>query len=166
MPPFTAPKILVVEDNPADVLTLNAAFSRLNYQLQTHFVADGQMALDYLTGKRPYGDRAVYPLPNLILLDLGLPKLNGYHVLEWVRTHPDLRFIPIIILSTSNLYADIQRAYTFGANSFIIKPPDLNKLVQDLKTALDFWLFAANRSVPNPQPALASDTPPHSAGAA
>lgn len=133
--------ILLVEDNPGDVVVIRTALPHLGYPLNLQVVYDGQSALDYLSGKPPFKDRSISPLPDLILLDLSLPKLDGFHVLEWVRTEPHLRSTPIVILATSSYSTDIQRAYAFGANSFITKPDSLPKLIADLRLAFAHWLY-------------------------
>jgi len=132
--------ILLVEDTPADVMVIKMALRRLESKVRLEVVKDGQAALDYLAGKGRSKDRRKYPLPNLILLDLGLTKIDGFHVLEWVRTEPTLRHLPVVILAASSSTPDIQRAYAFGANTFITKPSDFNKLVTDLQLALQHWL--------------------------
>ena len=134
--------ILLVEDNPADVMVIKMALARLNQGFRVEVLSDGQAALDYLSGEPPFTDRKQFPLPSLMLLDLGLPHVDGFHVLEWVRTEPVLQSLPIVILATTSSLADIQRAYQFGANSFITKPADLDKLVRDLETAFQHWLKA------------------------
>ena len=115
-------EVLLVEDNPADIQVMRTALPHLGYELRLQVVTDGQAALDYLSGKSLYHDRSTFPLPDLILLDLSLPRVHGFHVLEWVRTEPFLKQTPIVILATSSYSGDIKRAYQFGANSFITKP--------------------------------------------
>ena len=137
---MSEPLILLVEDNPADVLVIKMALTRVNSALRVQELDDGQAALDYLSGRPPFTDRNRFPLPSLMLLDLGLPHVDGFHVLEWVRTEPVVQWLPIVILATTSSLADIQRAYQFGANSFITKPADLEKLVRDLETAFQHWL--------------------------
>ena len=144
------PSILLVEDSPADDLVVREALRRISEPLRVQSVGDGQAAIDYLSGKGPYKDRERFPMPDLILLDLSLPVHDGFYVLEWVRTEPALRRVPVIILATSSSSPDIQRAYAFGANSFITKPSDLIKLVRDLRLALDHWLYG--RALPAQQP--------------
>jgi CheY-like chemotaxis protein len=143
--------ILLVEDNPADVVVVQMALSRIQPSLRVEIVGDGLAAIEYLSGKGPYREREKFPLPNLILLDLGLPRLDGFHVLEWVRTEPTLRSMPVVILAATCSSPDIQRAYAFGANSFITKPTELNKLVRDLQVALGHWLAVPAHSQAKPQ---------------
>jgi len=150
------PVILLVEDNPADVMTVKEAFSRLGMKARLNIVNDGQAAIQYLSGAKPFSNRELHPLPNLILLDLSLPIFDGFHVLEWIRTEPYLHGTPVIILATTNAADHIQRAYAFGANSFITKPSTLIKLAADLKVAFDHWLGKTH----NRQVQSASDDPP------
>jgi len=138
--------ILLVEDNPPDVAMVREAFPRLDPKLRLQVVPDGEAALLYLSRAGPYSDSTLFPLPELILLDLSLPKFDGFHVLEWVRTHPKFRTLPVIMLATSSYSGDIKRAYAFGANSFITKPSSFNKLVADLKLAFEHWLYAPLRA--------------------
>ncbi len=140
--------ILLVEDNPADITVVREALAQLDRGLRLEVAGDGQAAINYLSGKPPFNRRDAFPVPDLILLDLTLPRLDGFHVLEWVRTEPFLRRLPVVVLATSSYSADIHRAYAFGANSFITKPQSLDKLVRDLQTALDYWLDGLGRAAP------------------
>ena len=107
--------------------------------LQT--VKDGKLAKDYLAGNAPFDDRALHPLPGLVLLDLNLPYWSGFEVLEWIRQQPQLRRLPVVIFTSSNRPDDIARAYDAGANGYLVKPnalADLQTLVLALR---DFWLL-------------------------
>ncbi len=148
---------LLVEDNPADVMVVREALHKIDPTLRVELITDGQAALDYLSGKPPYHQREQFPLPDLILLDLSLPKLDGFHVLEWVRTEPNFRSLPVVILATSSAYPDIQQAYSFGASSFITKPQDLGKLVRDLQLALNHWLYKSGTDSCTPEPPALRD---------
>ena len=132
--------ILLVEDNPADLLLIEQAFARLEVPARVMRVKDGEAALKYLSGLKPYSNRKHFPLPKLVLLDLRLPVFDGFHVLEWIRTEPFLRRTPVIILTASCNPEEMKRAYAFGASSFITKSSTLSKLAADLKLALDYWL--------------------------
>jgi len=138
------PVILLVEDNPADVMAVKQAFSDLAQKVRLSIVTDGQAAMQYLSGAKPFSNRQLHPIPRLILLDLKLPIFDGFHVLEWIRTEPFLKNIPVIILTTTNATEQIQRAYAFGASSFITKPSTLKKLAADLELALNHWLGKAH----------------------
>ncbi len=141
---------MVVEDSPTFVGIVRDALGRVDRSVRIEVADDGQSALDYLAGMAPYNDRNRFPLPDLILLDLHLPNVNGFQVLEWVRTEPTLRHLPVVILAASSYSTDIKRAYAFGANSFITKPQSIDQLVRELQVALDFWLY--KKAVPPPKP--------------
>jgi len=159
-------RILVIEDNPADVIVIRQALLRIEPGLRINVVEDGQHALNYLSGKAPYTDRETHPIPDLILLDLSLPKASGFEVLEWVRTEPVLKQTPIVILATSSFSEDIHRAYEFGANSFITKPTSLDKLVRDLDEVLKAWLKPLFLFTPPAQPAQVPPGEPDKSAAA
>ena len=139
------PAILVVEDNPDDVLLLERAFRKANLLNPVHVVSDGQAAIDYLSGVAPYGDRAKYPIPALVLLDLKLPKRTGHEVLEWIRAHPGLRRLPVAVLTTSRESPDVNRAYDLGANSYLAKPVDFDALLNLVKTLQLYWMILNER---------------------
>ncbi|HEX2973707.1 MAG TPA: response regulator [Tepidisphaeraceae bacterium] len=136
--------ILYVEDNPDDVLLLQFAFEKAGIKNPLHIVGDGQQAIDYLSGAEPYNDRSQHPLPGLMLLDLNLPRVMGFDVLKWVRQQGAVAGLVVVVLSSSDLPGDIQRAYQLGANSFVSKPPDLHKQ-QELARALQSWWLQQNR---------------------
>ncbi len=140
----------MVEDSPTFVSIVRDALARLDAGLSIETVSDGQAALNYLAGVPPYSDRTRFPKPDLILLDIDLPGINGFHVLEWVRTEPFLRLTPVVILAISSYSADIKQAYALGANSFITKPQTMDQLQRELKVALDYWLY--KKAVPPPNP--------------
>ncbi|HVV00243.1 MAG TPA: response regulator, partial [Verrucomicrobiae bacterium] len=105
-----------------------------------HFVRDGQEAIDYLLGEADYSDRASHPMPDLLLLDLKMPRLNGFDVLSWLRHKPGLKRLLVTVLTSSNEPTDVNRAYDLGANSYLIKPhnsKELSTLVQQLQR---YWL--------------------------
>lgn len=129
-------KILLVEDNPADVDILRESFLESKVANQLHVVNDGEAALDFL---RRRGEFAAAPHPDLILLDIGLPKKNGLEVLAEIKADPELRHIPVIILTTSAAEEDIFKSYDLHANSYITKPVHLSELFEVMKTIEDFW---------------------------
>lgn len=128
--------ILIVEDTPSDLFLLKRAFHKLNAEFELQVVTNAQAALSYLQGEEPYSDRAQYPLPGLIMLDLKLPGMPGLDFLKWVRQQPQLQNLPIIALTAFGL-RDLPRAYDLGADFYLLKPPDTHSLAQVLQ-AVDF----------------------------
>ncbi len=135
-------RILVAEDDPQDAFFLKREFGKAGDTITLHFVQDGQEVIDYLEGKGIFADRQTYPMPDLVLLDLKMPRLNGFDVLGWLRKQAGLKRLPVIIFSSSAELTDINRAYDLGANSYLVKPhavEELSALVNRLKT---YWLEA------------------------
>jgi CheY-like chemotaxis protein len=143
--------VLLVEDDPYDAKLIVRAVEKARFLNPIETVADGEAAVAYLSGQPPYDDRARYPLPVLILLDLKLPKLDGFEVLRWIRGLPLLRRIPVVVLTSSSLSADVGRAYDLGANSYLVKPVGTNELIDLLKTIELYWL------VTNAKPSLEAE---------
>ena len=133
--------ILLVEDNPSDVLLLQRAFRKANVTVPLQAVGDGEAAVSYLSGQEPYGDRIHHPLPVLILLDLKLPRKSGAEVLEWLRQQPILNRLPVVVLTSSKEYADINRVYDLGANAYMVKPVAFDNLVDIVKTLNMHWII-------------------------
>jgi CheY-like chemotaxis protein len=132
--------ILLVEDNPADVrLTEEALKEAANALTRLHVAMDGAEALDFLHRKGEYSSA---PRPDLMLLDLNLPRVDGRQVLAEVKSHPDLRRIPVVVLTTSPSEDDIIHAYDQHVNSYIRKPVDLDEFFTVLKAIDDYWLGA------------------------
>jgi len=131
-------EILLVEDSPTDVLLTREAleFSKLRNNL--HVVTDGVEAMSYLHREGEYADRL---RPDLMLLDWNLPRKSGGEVLAQVKADADLRFIPVVVLTTSQAEEDIVKAYSNYANCYITKPVDFNKFVEVIKSIEDFWLM-------------------------
>jgi CheY-like chemotaxis protein len=133
--------ILYVEDEEADVVLLQHVLGKVGIHNPLHTVKDGKQARDYLGGKEPFADRQRHPLPGLVLLDLNLPYWSGFEVLEWIRQQPELRRVPVVILSSSNRPDDIARAYDAGANGYLVKPNALAELTSLVLALRDFWLL-------------------------
>jgi two-component system, chemotaxis family, response regulator Rcp1 len=130
--------ILLVEDNPADVrLTEEALKEAANALTRLHVASDGAEALDFLHRR---GEYANAPRPDLMLLDLNLPRIDGRQVLAEVKADPDLRRIPVVVLTTSPSEDDILHAYDQHVNSYIRKPVDLDQFFDVLKAIDDYWL--------------------------
>lgn len=132
--------ILVAEDNEDDRFLVERAFRKAGFKAGVSFVDDGREAVEYLKGEPPFTDRAAHPLPSLLLLDLKMPRFDGFDVIEWVRRQPALRRLIILVLSNSDLPEDINRAYDLGANSYLVKgtwPAEMEGLARQLES---YWL--------------------------
>jgi CheY-like chemotaxis protein len=136
----TTKKVLVAEDQPMDVYLLKRAFFTVRVPTTLHFVVDGQEAIDYLSGANEYADRTVHPLPDLMLLDIKMPRLDGFQVLAWLRKQPSLKRLPVIMFSSSDLARDVDRAYELGANSFLVKPRNLDFMSDLVRLLEEYWL--------------------------
>ena len=137
---MTECQILLVEDNPDDVELTLLAFEESKICNQMKVVYDGQEALDYLFCTGQYADNAPKILPAIILLDLKLPRLDGLDVLKRVRSEPATKFLPVVILTSSQDEEDIVRSYSLGANAYVRKPVDYAQFVEAAKTLGLFWL--------------------------
>lgn len=133
--------ILLVEDNQKDVFLIQRAFRKAGIVTPMQVVSDGDTAVQYLSGQSRYSDRMSYPLPSLILLDLKLPRRSGSEVLNWIRQQPILRRLPVVVLTSSREYTDINRIYDLGANAYITKPPEFDQLVDIIKTLNLHWII-------------------------
>lgn len=130
-------EILLVEDNPGDVRLTREALKEAKVRNQLHVVDDGVKALEFL---RRQPDYATAPRPDLILLDLNLPKKDGREVLAEIKADPELRTIPVVVLTTSQAEEDILRSYNLHANCYVPKPVDLERFLQIVRSIEDFWL--------------------------
>jgi CheY-like chemotaxis protein len=136
--------ILVAEDDPTDAYFFERAFRRAGLPVTLHFVRDGQEAIDYLQGEGQFADRTRHPLPQLLLLDLKMPRLDGFDVLEWVRKQPGMGGVLIVIFSSSEEPRDMNRAYGLGANSYLVKPHSMAELTALVGQFKKYWLEANN----------------------
>jgi CheY-like chemotaxis protein len=135
--------ILLVEDNPADVKITERALRESAVPVELFVVRDGQEAVDYLLRQGAHANDAHWRSPDLILLDLNLPRLTGRQVLERIRSTPALRAVPVVVLTTSRRQEDVQEMYAAGANTYIEKPQDFARFVQVLQTIHRYWLDTA-----------------------
>lgn len=131
--------ILLVEDNPDDVELTTLAFKKNNFANEIMVVEDGQEAIDFLLGEHPEGVTA-NGLPELILLDLKLPKLNGHEVLKKIKDDKTTKRIPVVILTSSQEEEDIMKGYDLGANSYVRKPVDYQDFVEVVNNMGVYWL--------------------------
>jgi CheY-like chemotaxis protein len=131
--------ILVADDDAHDTMLVQLAVKRAELSLQLTSVKDGQEVIDYLLGRAHFADRNSHPFPKLLLLDLKMPRLSGFDVLDFVRSQPGLRQLPIVIFSSSDDPKDIQRAYDGGANSYLCKPHSNDDLSALLRALEEYW---------------------------
>ena len=132
--------ILLVEDNDDDAMLMKRALKSAGVRNPLHLAEDGQQAIDYLAGEGVYQDRQLYPLPRIVFLDLKLPLKSGHEVLEWLRRQPSLEGVIVIVLTSSNELVDLNRAYRAGANSYVVKPPTSDQLLELAKAFKLYWL--------------------------
>jgi CheY-like chemotaxis protein len=131
--------VLVAEDNPDDALLMQRAFKSQGLDNPLHIVTDGTEVLKYLLGQDPFADRAAHPHPNVLVLDLKMPRMNGFEVLEWLQAHKDLSVIPTLVWSSSADARDVKRAYCLGANGYLVKPTDFQKFKQMVGDVMRYW---------------------------
>lgn len=132
--------ILLIEDNLMDVELTQEAFMAAKMVDRLSVVQNGQEAMDYLFGIGKYSDRNAYPMPGLVLLDLKLPGIDGFEVLRRIKSAPNLKRLPVIILTSSNDDGDRALSYDSGANSYIVKPVSYNGLLDVVKKIENYWL--------------------------
>jgi DNA-binding response OmpR family regulator len=134
------PTLALAEDNADDVFFMKRAMAAAGIANPLEILGDGRQVLEYFEGKGRYADRDAHPLPRLLLLDLKLPLMSGFQVLEWLRGRPMARVMPIIVLTSSGQAKDINRAYELGANSYLIKPSGGENLLNQMKAIKFYWL--------------------------
>jgi CheY-like chemotaxis protein len=137
-------EILLVEDNPGDVRLTEEAFKELRITNELHVVTDGPDALDFLFGR---GEYELAPTIDLVLLDLNLPRMDGVEVLKEIKSDPDLKRTPVIILTSSSAEEDVVRSYENYTNAYVTKPIDPNQFVDVIRSLEEFW-FTIVRSPP------------------
>jgi len=135
--------LLLVEDNPADIKITQRAFQESQLPVELVVVRDGQEAVDYLLRQGRYADDEDWRPPELILLDLNLPRLTGQQVLERIRGSDVLRTIPVVVLTTSRRDEEVRGVYAAGANTYIQKPQEFRRFVDVLRAIGTYWLETA-----------------------
>jgi CheY-like chemotaxis protein len=133
--------ILLAEDREDDIFLMRRAFSQANIINPIFVVRDGEETISYLKGEGKFSNRDEYPLPALLLLDLKMPRKNGFEVLQWIRAQPGLSALRVIVLTSSDQIWDVNRAYTLGANSFLVKPYDFMDLAAMMQTIRNDWIL-------------------------
>lgn len=140
------PTVLYVEDSEEDYALFRLASKKCGTPFSLQHAPDGEQAIAYLSGADAYGDREVYPFPDLVLLDLKMPRLDGFEVLQWIRGNPATHTLPVVVLAGSSFRADIRRALELGANHYAAKPGTFSELQVLIDQITDVWL--AREKVP------------------
>src|SRR5437879_2179735 len=137
---MTDPVILVAEDREEDIILIQRALAKTKDHCVVHVVRNGEEATSYLNGDGKYRNRAEYPLPDLLLLDLKMPRKNGLEVLQWLRQQPQSQTLRVVVLTSSEELTDVNAAYSLGANSFLVKPLDFESFIQLAHFITYYWL--------------------------
>lgn len=145
-------EILLVEDSPGDVRLTREALGEAKVANRLHVVGDGVEAMAFL---RREGAHAAAPRPDLVLLDLNLPRMDGREVLAAIKGDPDLRTIPVVVLTTSDAEADVLRSYNLHANCYLVKPVDVDRFFDQVRSLEGFWL-AVVKLPPDPAQRVAA----------
>jgi CheY-like chemotaxis protein len=135
--------ILLVEDDDNYVRLIKDAFSKANIPNPLFVVWNGEEAIWYLEGKGKYANRDEYPLPDLVLLDIRMPRVDGFEVIKWIRRQPGLVALRVLMLTSSEEIREVNEAYRLGANSFMVKPNDFEDTKALGRLISDFWLKAS-----------------------
>lgn len=152
--------VLLAEDEEDYVLLVQRAFAEAKIPNPLYVVSNGQDLMSYLKGDGQYANREEYPLPELLLLDLKLPRFSGLEAIGWIRSQPGLQGLRILVLTSSEQIRDVNDAYRLGANSFLVKPFDFVDLIQLSRLISEFWLkasktpesFRVPKSIAQPKP--------------
>lgn len=133
------PTILIVDDDDCATHLMRTVFQRAGYEQTLQFACDGVEAIAYLSGDGVFSDRVMYPLPTAMLLDLNMPRKNGFEVLTWIRAQAALKPLHVYVLSASSQTEDIQRCYNLGASTYLVKPGNLQGLMRQAECIIA-WL--------------------------
>lgn len=134
------PVILLVDDDPNDRFIMQSAFHRIGVNDPIYTLADGAEAISYIKGEGEYSDRNRFAIPTLLLLDLDMPRINGFDFLRFIKEHTHLRVIPTIILTSSCDPDDVKTAYLLGANSYLVKASTFDGVCDQLKFVYGYWM--------------------------
>jgi CheY-like chemotaxis protein len=132
--------VIYVDDDENDVMLLRYALNQAGVELPMQHLPDGEVAMKYLRGDGKYHNRAKYPMPDLLLLDIKMPGMDGLSLLKWIRSQPELCGLVVIMFSSSDEESDVRRAYERGANSYIVKSADFQAQVRMARAFQAWWL--------------------------
>jgi CheY-like chemotaxis protein len=135
--------ILLVEESEDNVFLVRHAMHKAGITERLEVATSGEQAIEYLGGTNGYSEWKQFPLPAIVLLDLKMPRMSGFDVLKWVRQHPGLKALRVAMLTSSDMPSEIKTAHDLGANIFITKPVELERLIQIMKTLNEHWLQQA-----------------------
>jgi|SRR5437867_4808899 len=152
------PVILLIEDSENDALLLQHAFKKAGLTKPLQIVRDGVDATSYLLGLGEFSDRQKYPFPKILLIDLNMPRLNGFELLGWVKSKPDLQHLMVVVLTGSARKPEINAAYQLGAKSYLVKPTRSEDLQQLIDAFFQYWIV--HNHLPDPAPEAAVQEPP------
>ena len=134
------PTLLIAEDDDNDFMFLDAAMAVEKLEANIQRACDGVEAVEYLAGENVFANRDAYPLPELIVLDLKMPRKNGFEVLGWLCQHPELGRLPVIVFTSSDEPSDVEKAYSLGASAYLVKPSSYLSYSEVIRTLKDFLL--------------------------
>lgn len=138
--------VLIAEDEENDVFLYERGFQKIgidNYRI----VRDGEQAIEYLRGRGQFSDRERFPFPNWLMLDLKMPRVDGFQVLQWIKDNPSCKVVPTVIFSSSRQPGDVARCYDYGVNAFFVKPVRMEEMVKTLALIENFWNVAERPAV-------------------
>jgi len=156
---FMEPVILLIDDSENDSMLLDYAFKKAGLAHPLRVVRDGVDAISYLLGRGAFSDRVEYPLPDILLIDLNMPRLNGLELLAWLKTQPDLQHLTVVVLTGSARKEEINIAYQMGAKSYLVKPSQSQTMQRLIDSFFQYWVVHNHP----PDPAPSADLPPESA---
>ena len=142
--------VLVAEDSADEIFIYERTFAEVDFAKHI-IVRDGQEVIEYLCGKGEYSDRRRFPFPDWLLMDIKMPRRDGYETLEWLRNNPECQIMPTVVFSSTQEPSEIKHAYQLGANAFFSKPYKMQDMVKILKAIREFWSCAKIPAVPRDQ---------------
>jgi CheY-like chemotaxis protein len=130
--------LLIVEDDDNDYFFLERALVTANFEIQIHRACDGVEAIEYLAGENDFANRENHPLPHLMVLDLKMPRKDGFEVLDWMRKQAELGTLPVVVFSSSEEPGDVENAYSLGASAYLVKPSSSSLYPEIVRTIREF----------------------------